>query len=94
MTTVTTLGSPLLLAAAFAAGLALGLLHFASLRRIADVFAAGAAGRALALQATRWVVLVAVLILFARQGALPLLLTALGLFVARAVVLRRKEASS
>jgi F1F0 ATPase subunit 2 len=93
MTTVTTFGAPLLLVVAFAAGLVLGLLHFASLRRVADVFAAGAAGRALALQAVRWVALVAVLILFAREGALPLLLCALGLLVARAVVLRREESS-
>jgi F1F0 ATPase subunit 2 len=88
-----TFGSPLVLVAALAAGFALGYGHFATLKPITDAFAEGAVARALGLQLLRWIVLVVVLIVCARFGALPLLLAALGLLVARAVVLRRSETS-
>ncbi|SDL24486.1 ATP synthase subunit I [Aliiruegeria lutimaris] len=82
---------PLALAAlGFAAGLALGFAHFASLRRIVTLYLSGAApARALALQLVRFAVLVAALAALARIGATPLLAGALGLLAARTVVLRR-----
>jgi F1F0 ATPase subunit 2 len=70
-------------------GLALGILHFAALRRNADLFARGAIGRAAALQLLRLAATVAAFALAARQGALSLLLAAAGFLLARHVVVRR-----
>jgi F1F0 ATPase subunit 2 len=76
-------------AAFFAAGLAAGTLHFALLRWNASLYGrsrhiAGAA----ALQVLRLAVLGMVLALIARHGALPLLLAALGVLIARSLVMR------
>jgi F1F0 ATPase subunit 2 len=76
-------------AAWFAAGLAAGTLHFALLRWNAALYAgAGHIGGAVALQVLRLAVLGGVLAVIALHGALPLLLAALGVLVARPVVLR------
>ncbi|MDB5828794.1 MAG: conserved rane protein of unknown function [Variovorax sp.] len=79
----------LLLAAYFAAGLGLGLLYFYGLWRNAHLFANGARiATVIALSVGRFVLLAAVLVPVARQGALPLLLTALGIVIARFVSVR------
>ena len=73
----------------FAAGLAAGTLHFALLRWNASLYGRpGRIGGAVALQLLRLAVLGCVLALIARQGALPLLLAALGVLVARPIVMR------
>jgi F1F0 ATPase subunit 2 len=73
----------------FAAGLAAGTLHFALLRWNAALYGrAGGIGTAVALQLLRLAVLGGVLTIIALQGALPLLLAALGVLVARPVVMR------
>ncbi|MBE9636336.1 ATP synthase subunit I [Salipiger mangrovisoli] len=75
-------------------GFALGLLHFASLRRVTSLFLGGnPAWRALGLQLARLTLLTAALAGLARLGALPLLAGTLGLLLARQAVLRhsRKE---
>ncbi|HVB69509.1 MAG TPA: ATP synthase subunit I [Acetobacteraceae bacterium] len=72
------------------AGLLAGGLHFALLRRNAELYLRPRGlGRGIALQALRLVLLAGVLVVLARQGALPLLLGALGVLVARRLVLRR-----
>ena len=73
----------------FAAGVLLGLAHFTSLRRNAGLFATGGAARAFGMQALRFVVLAAGLGGLAYFGATALLSGALGLLLARTVVLRR-----
>ncbi len=76
----------------FAAGVVLGLAHFISLRRNASLFATGGAARAFGMQALRFGVLIAGLGGLAYFGATALLCGALGLLLARAVVLRRHRA--
>jgi F1F0 ATPase subunit 2 len=78
------------LAAYLVAGIALGTLYFRSfwwnVRRFAD------GGRLLATVALivgRFVLLGAAFVLASRQGALPLLMMALGVFLARSAVMRR-----
>ncbi len=73
-----------------AAGLALGTAYFLSVRWTSDRLAAGRgiAGTVAAIVG-RFVLLGGVLTLISLEGALPLLVTALGVLVARAVVLRR-----
>lgn len=72
------------------AGILLGLVHFASLRRVSSLYLSGASpGRALALQMARLAVLAGALAGFALLGALPLLAATLGLFIGRAIILRR-----
>jgi F1F0 ATPase subunit 2 len=74
----------------FLVGVALGLFHFASLRRVTALYLSGRdIWRALALQAARFAALLAVLVLLAHAGALPLLAGTLGLLVGRAIVLRQ-----
>ena len=84
------------LAAHLAAGIGLGLLYFGSLWRGVRRFAAG--GRvgpaAIALMLGRFAVLGAVLLLASREGALPLLLLALGVLIARPLVARRVRAAA
>ncbi len=72
------------------AGLLLGTAYFSTLRWTTDRLAAGH-GMALTIAAiaARFVLLGGALALASRQGALPLLLMALGVFAARALVLRR-----
>jgi hypothetical protein len=72
------------------AGLAVGATHFTLLRRNTDLYLRPRGlGQAIALQGLRLALLAFVLVLLARQGALPLLLGALGVPVARSIVLRR-----
>lgn len=74
----------------FALGFAAGLVHFATLRRVTALYLGGSgAGRALALQIVRLAGLAAVLVLLAWLGAGPLLGGALGVLVARGVILHR-----
>lgn len=72
-----------------AAGTALGLAHFASLAWNTRLYVTGGAARALAVQLLRLAVLAAAFAGLARLGALPLLAGALGLLLARQLVLRR-----
>ena len=77
-----------------AAGLIVGLVggtaHFVLLRWNTDLYLRPhGLGRAIALQGLRLALLAVVLVALARQGALPLLLGALGVLAARWIVLRR-----
>jgi F1F0 ATPase subunit 2 len=79
----------------FVLGFAAGLVHFATLRQVTALYLGGGAlPRALGLQLLRLALLAGVLVLLARLGAGPLLAGALGVLIARAMVLRRarKEA--
>ncbi|NDW00133.1 ATP synthase subunit I [Salipiger sp. PrR002] len=81
-----------LAALALCLGFALGWAHFASLRRVTDLYLeSGPAWRALALQLGRLAVLAGVLVGLALLGALPLLAGTLGLLLARQMVLRRSR---
>jgi hypothetical protein len=72
-----------------ALGLLAGTLHFSLLRWNTAVYARpGRIGLAAVLQVVRIGVLGGLLLLAARQGALPLLLMALGVLIARPVVMR------
>ena len=72
------------------AGLLIGAFHFSSLSWNTRLFAAGAAGKAIAMQLGRIAVAVAVLILLARLlGLAALLCSALGFFVVRPLLLWR-----
>jgi len=78
--------SVLLDAGCFALGIAAGLVHFHLLRWNMRLFITGRALRAFGVQALRLAALAGVLVFAAWQGALPLLLTALGVTIARFVV--------
>lgn len=72
-----------------ALGLLAGAVHFSLLRWNTEFYARpGRVGIGAALQVARMAVLAGVLVLAARQGALPLLLVALGVLIARPVVVR------
>jgi F1F0 ATPase subunit 2 len=78
------------LAAHLAAGIALGVFYFRSLWWNARRFAGG--GRAItvvALMIGRFALLGGLLTLASLEGALPLLMMALGVLIARPVVMRR-----
>jgi F1F0 ATPase subunit 2 len=78
------------LAGYLAAGLLLGAAYFRTLRWTSDRLAAGSGVRgAIAAIVGRFALLGGALAWISMQGALPLLLTALGVFVGRAVVLRQ-----
>jgi len=70
-------------------GLLVGAFHFASLWWNTRLFTTGEAGKAIALQLGRIAVTVAVLTLLARLGLAALLCGALGLLVARPLLLWR-----
>ncbi|WP_436644285.1 ATP synthase subunit I [Microbaculum sp. FT89] len=71
-------------------GLVVGAVHFGSLWWNTQIFArSGSMVMALAIQFGRFGLLAAVFIFLSRFGALPLLAGALGLLVARQVVIRR-----
>jgi F1F0 ATPase subunit 2 len=80
----------LVLAAHLAAGIGLGILYFRGLwwnaRRLAQ---GGRMATTIAVMIGRFVLLGAVLTLASLEGALPLLVTALGVLLARAGVMRR-----
>ena len=72
------------------AGIATGSLHLGTLWWTTRRFArAGGAMTAAALMAARFAVLGGVLLFASREGALPLVAMALGIFTARAVMVRR-----
>lgn len=77
--------------AAFAAGLALGTLHFLALRRVANAVVDGALAAALLLQGARLAVLGTALFGLALAGPVPLLAALAGVIVARRIVLRRTD---
>lgn len=71
-------------------GLALGLIHFASLRRVTTLYLSGGSpARAIALQLGRLALLGLGFAGLAWLGALPLLAGAVGVLIAREVILRR-----
>ena len=70
-------------------GLLVGAFHFASLWWNSRLFTTGEAGKAIALQLGRIAVAVALLTLLARLGLAALLCGALGLLVARPLLLWR-----
>lgn len=73
-----------------AGGFGLGLVHFASLGRVLALYASGApAWKALALTLGRFGLLALVLAGLAALGAVPLLAGAVGILIARGVILRR-----
>lgn len=84
-----TLGPALQILIGLGAGIALGVVHFATLRRVARLYAEGGAGVPLALQLARLLILGAVLFGLAKIGAPALLAGAIGLLLARHVVVRR-----
>lgn len=71
-------------------GLLVGLAYFGSLAWTVDCFAEGRAGRALVLQLLRFLLLAGGLVLMALLGAAALVSSAIGITVARMIVLRRK----
>lgn len=71
-------------------GLLLGTAYFQTLRWTSDRLAAGRGVRAaICVIVGRFALLGGALALISLQGAMPLLLTALGVFIGRAAVLRR-----
>jgi F1F0 ATPase subunit 2 len=66
-------------------GIAAGLVHFHSLRWNTGLFITGGALRAFGAQVLRLATLAGVLIVMAWLGAMPLLLTALGVMIARVI---------
>lgn len=80
----------LLLAAYLAGGIALGALYFRSLWWTARRFGDGSRAIAtIALMVGRFALLAGVLVAVSLEGAMPLLTTALGIFIARFLVVRR-----
>ncbi len=78
-----------MIAAFLAVGLAAGILYFASLWWTSRVLAqSGLTGGVAALVLCRMALLAFVLFLASRQGAMPLLMTALGIFAGRSLVMR------
>lgn len=78
-----------LLAGVLAAGIALGLLHFGSLRAISRDYLGSHPVRAFALQLVRMAIMAGMLFGLARLGAADLLAGALGVLIARAWVIGR-----
>jgi hypothetical protein len=69
-------------------GLAGGTAHFALLRWNTRLYLGGGLGRALGVQALRMLVTAVLLAFAAWHGAMPLLLAAIGVLLARPLVLR------
>jgi hypothetical protein len=76
----------------FALGITVGLLHFLLLRWNTRLFITAGVVCAIGIQALRLMVLASVLLVAARLGAMPLLLAALGVMIARQFVVRRAQA--
>lgn len=83
------LGPMLQILLGLAVGGALGVLHFGSLRWVAQRYAEGGAAGAVLVQLLRFAVLGLVLFGLAKVGAAALLAGAVGLLIARYVVVRR-----
>ena len=77
------------LLAAFAAGAGLGAAHFGSLWWSIILMRSDRTGLGVAVQALRFAVLAAALVLVARQGPGPLTAAAAGLLAARMSLMRR-----
>jgi F1F0 ATPase subunit 2 len=75
-----------LLPVALLVGLLLGLLHFTSLRTVAEGYTNRRVGRAALLQVLRMVVVIAMFYALAQAGAGALLTGAFGMLVARILV--------
>ena len=75
--------------AGFIAGLLAGLLHFWTLRRNVQMLAFGSRSKALAMQGARLGALLLILFVLAKLGPWTLLCGALGVLVARSILLRR-----
>lgn len=76
----------------FVVGLLLGLVHFATLKRVAVLYTSGGGiGKALALQLARFALLAFVMIGVAQLGPMPLIAAAAGMLAGRWVVLRRNR---
>ena len=82
------------LAVFFVFGAALGAAYFSTLRISARLFSEKASLAAAALTVARFAVLAICLTFVSRAGALPLLVTAMGLVVARWFIVRRISRSS
>jgi len=89
LTTLATQSFVAELALGLTVGLLLGFIHFGSLWWTVQLFAGGNAARALAAQLLRFALLGAALFALAKLGAVALLASALGLLLARALLLRR-----
>ncbi len=86
--------TPISLALHLAAGIGLGALYFGSVLWTALLFGTGGGARiVVASMAARFALLGCALLLVSFEGALPLLVTALGILVARTAVLRRVRAA-
>ena len=73
-------------------GLLLGLVHFATLKRVAALYTSGGGiGKALALQLARFALLAFVMIGVAQLGPMPLIAAAAGMLAGRWVILRRNR---
>ncbi|WP_158971597.1 N-ATPase subunit AtpR [Chachezhania sediminis] len=71
-------------------GLAMGLFHFSTLKRVSAMYLDGTpVWQVLGLQLARLAVLVAIFVVMALAGAMPLLAGAIGLLLGRIVVMRR-----
>lgn len=78
--------------AGLTAGFLLGLAHFRTLAKVTDLYLSGGSpARAIGFQLARFALLGGVLFALAMGGALPLLAGALGLVVARNVVLKQRR---
>jgi F1F0 ATPase subunit 2 len=76
------------------AGVVAGLFHFSTLHRNVRLLASGSASKALAMQLARLGLLLVILFVLAKLGPWTLLCGALGVFVARSMVLRRVRAGA
>lgn len=83
-----------ILAAHFAAGIGLGACYFGGLWWNACLFAGARLAAAIGLIIGRFALLAGVLTLASLEGALPLLLMALGVVLARPLVMRRVKATA
>jgi F1F0 ATPase subunit 2 len=70
-------------------GVFAGLIHFSTLHRNVQLLASGSASKALAMQGARLGLLLVILLVLAKLGPWTLLCGALGVLVARSIVLRR-----
>lgn len=76
-----------------AVGMPLGFFHFGTLWWNARALVAGSAARAIGFHVLRFAVLAVILYALAKVGAMALLTAAIGILVARSLVLRRIRSS-